>query len=315
MNPAPLSNSNPSNNFDPGLTRQYSGPLLRVVNRDGTFNVQRTGLGNLAGSVYIQLATMSWPRFFWVVTLSYLLVNSAFAGVFLALGPGALHATERDLGLGGFGRAFFFSVQTLTTVGYGSVFPVGTAANLVAAAEAATGLMGFALATGLLFARFSRPSSKLVFSETMVVTPHREGTALQFRLANLRKNVLMEVEARMMLITVERGPDGELKRNFRNLELELTQINFLALTWTVVHSITETSPLYRKTRDGLKEEQAEVLILVKGFDDSFSQVVHTRYSYRWDEIQWSAKFAPAFSTSAEGHLLLHVGKVGRTIQV
>ena len=125
----------------------------------------------------------------------------------------------------------------------------------------------------------------------------------------------MEVEARMMLITVERGPDGEMKRNFRNLPLDLAQINFLALTWTVVHPIDESSPLYGKTHEDLKQQQAEVLILIKGFDDSFSQVVHTRYSYRWDEIEWSAKFAPAFSTAPEGHIVLHVGKVGHTVRV
>ena len=156
----------------------------------------------------------------------YLAVNSMFASLFLALGPGALHATGRDTGLGEFGRAFFFSVQTLTTVGYGAMYPVGIAANLVAAAEAATGLMGFALATGMLFARFSRPSSKLVFSNTMVVAPYGQGTSLQFRVANQRENVLMEVEARMMLITVERRREGELKRNFRTLALELPQITF-----------------------------------------------------------------------------------------
>lgn len=311
MSPASSTNSS----FDPGLTRQYSGPLLRTINKDGSFNVQRTGLRGLAGSVYIHLATISWPRFMGAVVLAYLVVNSVFAGAFLALGPEVLHATARDMGLGDFGRAFFFSVQTLTTVGYGAMYPVGAAANLVAAVEAALGLMGFALATGLLFARFSRPSSKLVFSDTMVVAPYADGTSLQFRIANQRNNVLMEVEARMMLATVERSADGELKRNFRNLDLDVPRINFLALTWTVVHPITEASPLYGKRAEDLQEEQAELLILIKGFDDSFSQVVHTRYSYRWDEIQWSARFAPAFAASPEGHMVLHVGKVGETFPV
>lgn len=311
MNPATSTNT-----FDPGLTRQYTGPLLRAINKDGSFNVQRTGLRGLAGNAYIHLVRISWPRFMTVVTVWYLTVNMVFASVFLALGPGALHATERGLGMGEFGRAFFFSVQTLTTVGYGSVYPAGPAANIVAGLEAAVGLMGFALATGLLFARFSRPSSKLVFSDTMVVTPTASGgTSLQFRIANQRSNVLMEVEARMMLSTVERDADGALKRNFRSLALEVPQINFLALTWTVVHAITPDSPLHGKSHEDLKEQQTELLILIKGFDDSFSQVVHTRYSYRWDEIAWSARFAPAFSTAPEGHMILHVGKVGLTVKV
>ena len=270
----------------------------------------------MAGNVYIHLARVTWPRFLTLVTLAYLTVNIIFAGIFVALGPGALSVTARDLGLGEFGRSFFFSVQTLTTVGYGSVYPVGVAANIIAGAEAAVGLMGFALATGLLFARFSRPNSKLVFSDTMVVAPGPNGASgLQFRIANQRSNVLMDVEARLMLITVERSPEGNLKRNFRNLPLEITQINFLALTWTVVHAITSESPLYGKTHEDLKELQAELLILIKGFDDAFSQVVHTRYSYRWDEIQWSAKFAPAFTTAPEGHMILNVGRVGDTVRV
>jgi inward rectifier potassium channel len=312
MTPAPSSTSS----FDPGLTRQYTGPLLRAINKDGSFNVQRTGLRSLAGNIYIHLVRMSWPRFLALVATAYLIVNMVFAGVFLALGSDALHATERGLGMGEFGRAFFFSVQTLTTVGYGSVYPAGVAANLIAGLEAAVGLMGFALATGLLFARFSRPSSKLVFSDTMVVAPGAGGgTSLQFRIANQRSNVLMEVEARMMLSTVDRSPEGDLKRNFRTLPLEITQINFLALTWTVVHAINPDSPLHGKSHDDLKELQAELMILIKGFDDSFSQVVHTRYSYRWDEIQWSARFVPAFTTAPEGHMILHVAKVGETVRV
>src|ERR1022692_4848455 len=312
----PELSSHPPSNFDPGLTRQYTGPLLRAINKDGSFNVQRTGLRSLAGNAYIGLVSMSWPRFMVFVSLAYLVVNAVFAGIFLALGSDALHASVGSLGLGEFGRAFFFSVQTLTTVGYGSLYPAGIAANTIAGVEAAFGLMGFALATGLLFARFSRPSSKLVFSETMVVAPAADGgSSLQFRIANQRSNVLMEVEARLMLSTVERGPNGEMKRNFAQLHLEVRQISFLALTWTVGHPITPESPLHGKSHQHLKDLQAEVMILIKGFDDSFSQVVHTRYSYRWDEIQWSARFAPAFTTAPEGHMVLHVGKVGHTVKV
>jgi inward rectifier potassium channel len=203
-------------------------------------------------------------------------------------------------------------VQTLTTVGYGSIYPYGFAAHAVAAIEAAMGLMVFALATGLLFSRFSRPTARLVFSDQMIVAPYREQTALEFRLANERSNVLMEVQANVMLITVEKGPDGNLKRNFTELTLERNQIFFLALTWTIVHPITESSPLWGKTSEDLQRLQAEVLILIKGYDDSFSQTVHTRYSYRWDEVEWSAKFVPAFDVAPEGHIVLDLEKMSAT---
>ena len=182
----------PKTSFDPGLTQQYTGPLLRAINKDGSFNVRRKGWSGWAGSVYMYLATMSWPRFLIVVTAAYFAVNLLFATVYMELGPGAIHASVPDLGLAPFGHAFFFSVQTLTTVGYGSIYPSGTLAHVVSALEAALGLMGFALATGLLFARFSRPTAQLVFSNQMVVAPYREVTALQFRVANQRSNVLMD---------------------------------------------------------------------------------------------------------------------------
>jgi inward rectifier potassium channel len=200
----------------------------------------------------------------------------------------------------------------LTTVGYGSIYPYGLAPHAVAAIEAAMGLMVFALATGLLFSRFSRPTARLIFSDQMIVAPYREQTALEFRVANRRSNVLMDVEADMVLITVEKGPDGNLRRDFAALTLERRQVYFLALTWTIVHPITDSSPLWGKTKEDLKGLQAEVLILIKGYDDSFSQTVHTRYSYRWDEVEWAAKFVPAFDVSAEGHIVLDLQKMSDT---
>jgi inward rectifier potassium channel len=300
--------------FDPGLTSKYMGVLLRAINKDGSFNVRRRGFRRIAGSAYMHLVTMRWPRFLILVTAAYLGVNTLFAAAYQVLGETALHANERDLGLSGFARAFFFSAQTLTTVGYGSLYPFGVPAHVIAAVEAAMGLMGFALATGLLFARFSRPSAHLVFSERMAVAPYRDHTSLQFRIANERSNVMMEVQAEVMLMTVERDASGELRRNFVELRLERTKIFFLALTWTVVHPVDETSPLWGLGAEDLKRLQAELLILIKGYDDVFSQVVHRRYSYRWDEIEWLARFSPAFTVTSAGHLELDVERISATVK-
>ena len=298
--------------FDPGLTQQYTGPLLRAINKDGSFNVRRRGLHSLAGSVYMHLVNMSWPRFLGLVTLVYLVVNVVFAALYTVLGPGSLRATEKDMGLGAFAQAFFFSVHTLTTVGYGDLYPLGLAPNVLAAVEAALGLMGFALAAGLLYARFSRPTAQLIFSDHMVVSPYGDGHSLQFRIANRRTNVLTDVQADMMLMTVEQDSAGQLRRNFVELKLERKKIFFLALTWTVVHPIDESSPLAGKSAAELERLQAEVLILVRGYDDSFTQVVNTRYSYRWEEIRWSARFAPAFDVSPAGHLVLDLDRISAT---
>ena len=305
----------PTPSFDPGLTQQYTGSLLRAINKDGSFNVVRRGDAGVIGNLYQHLVTMSWPRFIALVTAAYLAVNFLFAGLYLALGPDALHASERDLGLSGFSRAFFFSVHTLTTVGYGALYPYGLGANAVSAVEAALGLMGFALATGLLYGRFSRPSAKIVFSEKMLVAPFRDIDSLQFRIANQRRNVLMELEASLVLMTVEQDASGQLKRKFAELKLERSKITFLALTWTLVHPIDDASPLSGKTAEDLERLQAEVIILIKGFDDSFGQVVHTRYSYRWDEVEWAAQFVPAFEVASAGHLVLDVARVGERVRL
>ena len=308
MAPAPPS-------FDPGLTQQYTGPLLRAINKDGSFNVRRRGLRGLAGNFYMHLVNLSWPRFWGLVALAFLAANVAFALFYMLLGPSSLRASENNLGLGAFGKAFFFSVHTLTTVGYGDIYPLGLTANVVASAEAALGLMGFALATGLLFARFSRPNAQLVFSDRMVVAPYGDGYSLQFRIANRRTNVLTDVLADMMLMTVERDREGQLRRNFVELKVERTKIFFLALTWTVVHPIDESSPLKGMTAADLERLQAEVLILIRGYDDSFTQVVNTRYSYRWEEVEWSARFAPAFDVAPQGHLVLDLDRIGSTLPV
>ncbi len=292
--------------FDPGLTTQFTGELRRTINKDGSFNVQRTGLRWRDANLYLHLIDTTWPRFLAIVMAVFLAVNVIFAFAYIAFGMQHLRGTEPELGT--FLNAFFFSVHTLTTVGYGNVYPQGSAANTVAAIEAATGLMVFALATGLLYGRFSKPSARIVFSDRALITPYQDGSSLQFRVANARSNVLMNVEARVLLMTVD-TVNGQLKRDFVELPLERPAILFFPLTWTIVHPIDAASPLQGKSAQDLAKVAAEVLILLQGFDDTFSQVVHAQYSYRHDEFVWGAKFTPAFRIDPKGFLVVEVDRI------
>jgi inward rectifier potassium channel len=292
--------------FDPGLTTQFSGELRRAINPDGTFNVHRKGTRLRDTNLYLKMIDTTWPRFFLVVTMVFLAVNVAFAALYLAIGIGQLQGTESEMSA--FVNAFFFSVHTLTTVGYGNVFPRGPSANAIAALEAATGLMVFAVMTGLLYGRFSRPSARILFSNNALIAPYQDGNSLQFRITNARSNTLMNLEARVLLMTVA-NKDGQLKRDFVDLELERRKVFFLPLTWTIVHPIDSTSPLSGKTAQDLKGMSAELLILIQAFDDSFSQVVHSIYSYRHTDILWGAKFVAAFSVDPQGDLILDLDRV------
>lgn len=295
--------------FDPGLTQTYGGPLRRVINDDGSFNVRRRGVKWRHVNLYLHLINMSWPKFLVAVFLVYFVANALFALGYFLLGPLEMRGVDAPTAFGRYLNVFFFSAQTLSTVGYGTLAPRGVAANVLSSLEAMVGLMGFALATGLLFGRFSRPSAKIGFSRNLIVAPYQDGTSLQFRIVNLRVNSIIEIEARVMLMTVSEN-QGELKRNFNLLELERSSIVFFPLTWTVVHPIDKDSPLFGKSAEDLEKLHAEVLILLKGFDDTFSQTVHARYSYRYDEIRWQTRFAPAFSIDPSGEAVLDVDKVG-----
>jgi inward rectifier potassium channel len=299
--------------FDPGLTTRYTGSLRRAINKDGSFNVHRRGVTWRDVNPYLHLINMSWPAFLTTVFLAYVAVNALFALTYFLIGTQQIQGTDAPTAFGRFMHAFFFSAQTLSTVGYGTMAPRSMAANSVAAVEAMLGLMGFALATGLLFGRVARPSARIGFSSNAVVAPYQDGTSLQFRIVNQRLNSLMELQARVMLMVVE-SVEGELRRNFKILNLERESVIFFPLTWTVVHPIDQESPLYGKTAADLEKLQAELMILVKGFDDTFSQTVHARYSYRYNEFKWGARFAPAFEVDSEGDIVLDVNKVGSLLE-
>ncbi len=295
--------------FDPGLTQQFGGALNRAINKDGSFNVVRRGASWKDVHPYLHLINASWLVFSGVIVLSYLVVNAAFALIYFSLGPDQLAGAEASSEWQRFLNTFYFSAHTLTTVGYGNIVPKGAAANAVSVIEGLCGWLGFAVATGLLFGRVSRPSARIRFSDRALVAPYQDGTGFQFRLVNRRSNNLIQLEARVLLMTVE-GEGPQRKRAYRALRLERNQVHFFPLTWTVVHPIDGDSPLHGQTAAGLERLQAEFLILITAYDDTFSQTVHARYSYRYDEVLWGARFTPAFHFSPGGDIELHVDRVG-----
>jgi len=298
----------PDTSYDPGFTRTYAGPLRRTINRDGTFNVRRRGMRIHDLHIYQYLVTISWPTFIALLLLGYIVVNTGFALLYLAIGAGALAGADGSSAFNAFLSAFFFSNETFTTVGYGTISPSGIAANVLASLEAMIGFTSFAVATGVLYGRFSQASARLVFSESMVVTSHKDGEALMFRLANRRSTTLMDAEVKLLLMTVV-VQDGKPVRKYDLLEVEVPSVLFLSLTWTIVHPIKPGSPLFGKTAEDLTAAQAEILVLVKGYDDTFRQIVHARYSYRHEEIVRGRRFSPAFHMDERGDMVVDLAKV------
>lgn len=273
---------------------------LRLINRDGSFNVDEYGhspWARLGG--YHALLNLSWGNFFALIAAAYLVFNLVFAGVYLLCGPDGL---QGDSGTGRVWRAFFFSVHTSSTIGYGNVVPHGLAANLVVTAESLVGLLAFAFAAGLVLARFSRPMADIIYSRSAVVAPYRGIAAFEFRVVNRRENQLIELQAKVMLSRFEADGAGARQRRYYPLSLERDSVTFFPLNWTVVHPIDETSPLRGWTQERLLEAEAEFLVLLSAVDETFSQTVHSRSSYTADEIVWGAKFAPLVLPSQDGQL-------------
>jgi inward rectifier potassium channel len=239
------------------------------------------------------MLTMPWWQFFGITGMGYFVVNALFAIGYLACGPGALGSETAGMREHTYLRAFFFSVQTLSTIGYGQVVPVGTAANTLVTLEALAGLFGFGIVTGLLFARFSRPTANILFSRHAVIAPYQDIAAFEFRVANARSNQLIEVSAKVLLSRFE-DTDGVRTRRYYPMQLERPSVVFLPLTWTVVHPIDEKSPLHGATEQSLVASQTEFLVLLSGFDETFSATVHTRTSFVPSEVLWGYRFANAF---------------------
>jgi inward rectifier potassium channel len=292
-----------------GFGSQAQAQGNRLVNKDGSFNVKRDGLPLFNRfNPFHDLILMSWMHFSLIIFAFYFTVNLIFAFIYFYIGiehlGGIIGYTQKDK----FFEAFFFSTQTFTTVGFGRINPIGNAASTVAAIESLIGLMAFALATGLLYGRFSRPNVKLIRSENAVISPFQNKTAVMLRIANARNNQLIECEARMMLSYIEKETSV---RRFLTLKLEYEKVSALSLSWTIVHPIEEDSPMYGLSMQDLLDTESELILAFKGFDDTYSQIVHYRFSYTAQEIVFGAKFIPMFERDKDGQAtVLHMDMIG-----
>ena len=257
---------------------------------------------DILGDLYHALFTMGWPAFIFGIGIVFVLANGGFALAYLAQPGAVVHARP-----GSFADAFFFSVQTMATIGYGIMYPGTFYANVLMSLETLIGLFGVAFATGLAFARFSRPRARIRFSETAVVSLYHGVPTLMFRVANQRGNQILEARVQVTLLRNEHSPEGQTMRRFRDLVLLRDSTPSFSYSWTVMHPITGNSPLSGTSRAALQAEDAELVVTMAGLDETLAQTIHARHVYRPAAIHWGHRLRDVLSKDAHGRYLIDYG--------
>ncbi|MDW8849012.1 ion channel [Flavobacterium sp. MMLR14_040] len=285
----------------------------RFVNKNGTANIEKRGMNLLRRiSWYHTMIDMPNWKFMFILFSFYIVINFIFAVLYYAIGIEHLDGIAQSQSvLTQFGQAYFFSAQTFTTVGYGHISPTGFLTSALSAAEALIGLLSFAIATGLFFGRFSKPTAFLKFSHNALISPYKEQKALMIRVVPFKNTNFTDAKAKITLgMSVEEN--GARTNKFYTLDLELDRINALSLSWTLVHAITEESPLYNFTEDDFKKTHGEILVFITTFDDMFSNTVAARTSYTFNEIIYGAKFETMYNRSKDGtKTILYLDKLNQ----
>lgn len=296
---------------DLGIDRTAQKGRQRTINADGSYNMERK-TGRLLGNFYLYhwLITTKWNHYWMVVFGFYGIMNVIFASIYYLIGVDQLSGAEGTTPAIQLMHCFFFSAQSFTTVGYGGIFPVGRMANFIATLEAFTGLMTFALATGTLYGRFSRPVSRIKYSKNLILAPYKDITGMQFMVANEMSSSLMEMEARVNMSWLEDDGTGNMVRKFAQLPLEIDKIALFPTSWILNHPIDEESILYGRSIEEIKKLDLEVYVLLKGFDDVFSQTIYSRHSYLVEDFIYGAKFRRPWTINDEGRIVMDLTKVG-----
>ena len=294
---------------DFGLGEKSSSEGYRALNKDGSFNIEKINIPFFERlNFFHSLVTMKWSHFFGFIIIGYFIVNFFFATIYTIIGVENLTGTQGMTPFEQFMEAFFFSAQTITTLGYGRVAPLGLPANIVAATESLLGLLSFALATGLLYGRFSKPVSRIKYSDKAVIAPYQKINGFMFRLINPQKNELLDVEVN---VSVSMKREKSELRDFHVLELEREKVRFFPSMWTIVHPIDKNSPLYGLKKDDYLEKDFEFIAMLKAFDESSGQMVYSRSSYKPQEIEWGQKFVYA-GKRLNGKTLVDVSRINES---
>jgi inward rectifier potassium channel len=277
--------------------RQRLIPPIHIQVRDGKFEIMGMGAWHSYWrDPYHLLLTIPWTGFLILICTFYITINALFALAYLIGGDCIANARP-----GSFLDVFFFSVQTLASIGYGAMYPKTTYANIIVTIEAMIGLVGIAVMTGLAFARFSRPTARVLFSRVAVITSHDAMPTLIFRTANQRRNMILEAQMRVYLMRDDVTQEGQFMRRLYDLKLLRNQTPSFTLSWSVMHVIDEFSPLYGMTPESLTQTNTMLIISLSGIDETVAQVVHARHSYAANEILWNNQFVDIFHHTADGH--------------
>jgi inward rectifier potassium channel len=280
----------------------------RFINREGRSNLVRVGLRRgVFEDLYAEWLKASWRRVFAVVTTLYLAVNALFAAAYYV--SGGIENAQPD----SFRDAFFFSVQTLATIGYGKMSPVSLAAHLLVTLESFCGLLGMALITGLMFAKFARPTARVLWSEVALVSPMDGVQSLMFRVANLRGNQVVEAQMRVGILRSEVTAEGMPVRRMHDLKLVRPSSAVFALSWLCVHHITPDSALYGQTTESLQAVGAELYCSLTGLDETFNQTIHSRHSYSAGELVWDRRFEDIIGPLPDGRPGIDYSRFHRTL--
>lgn len=283
---------------------------MRMMDPDGTLNVSGAPSAPLVRDLYHRLISGSWSQLLVVLALTFFGANAFFALAYLAGGSAIENARP-----GSFADAYFFSVQTLATIGYGKLAPITTYANVLVSIESFLGLLGLAIATGLIFAKFSRPTARVLFSCVAVVGPRDGVRSLMLRIANERASQIVEAAVHAVLVRNETTVEGEQVRRFYDLELNRRNSAIFALSWTVIHPITESSPLAHATAESMAADESEILVSVMGLDAALNQTIHARHDYAAEDIVWNARFVDILGRTADGRRRLDLSRFHETVAI